>query len=501
MDLSRASADSAVGGSGATVAAHAHACNAPAIEPSSSAAGQFRGVEEELRNLRRAVSIRDELTRVALDGYGFGRLALVLAQSIGNPVLIENRFFRLLGYATPSGQGPRDDRPVSTGALLRDVRGHALGLQLQHDRRPIVVPARPGRGAAPPRLVAPVVIADDVVGYVSILGRDRPLEQADSLVAGHVAQTIAIEFARQQAALETEVKLAGSLLDVLLHGGDVSAEMRGARASLLNYDTGASQVLLVVEPDPTTDRRQSVPLRDLLTLVRPWARRIATGSLVTDRAGQIVVLLAGEVIKPRPRPARASERTARPVLSPGSSTHASDVALAELLRQEIASIAPDLVVSIAIAPPVRDARELGRAYDSARRALAVLRLLGETGQVVSTTDPRLAVFFLFDTTKPEKRREFVDLVLGPLIAYDQEHCRSLLVTLQAYLACAGNLETTARMLNVHTSTLKYRLQRIAEVGGLDVRNADDRFNAALALRLRALLGDHACSGGSGAAPR
>jgi DNA-binding PucR family transcriptional regulator len=30
------------------------------------------------------------------------------------------------------------------------------------------------------------------------------------------------------------------------------------------------------------------------------------------------------------------------------------------------------------------------------------------------------------------------------------------------------------------------LRRITEVGGLDLRNADHRFNAALALRLRAL---------------
>jgi purine catabolism regulator len=485
MELSCASVADRSG----AAAAHAHA---PAGEPRlSSVAEQPRCPEAELQDLRRAVSIREELSRLALGGSGFGRVAAVLAQSVGNPVLIENRFFRSLGYAASHGPTTRDDRPVSTGVLLRDVRGQALATRLHDDRQPVVVAPRPGRGIAQARLVAPVVIADDVVGYVSILERDRPLEHADVLVAGHAAQAVAIEFARQQAALEAEVKLTGSLLDTLLHGGDVSAEIRGARGSLLSYDTSASQMLLIAEPDPTTDRHHLVPPRYLVTLVTPWARRVASGSLVTEKAGQVVVLLAGDVMKPRTRPTRVSARTNGQALSPGLLTRGADVELAESLRQEIGSIAPDLAVSIAIAPPVRDVRELGRAYDSARRALAVLRQLGETGGVVSTTDPRLAVFFLFDTTRPEKRQEFVDLVLGPLMAYDQEHCRSLLATLQAYLACAGNLETTARMLNVHTSTLKYRLQRIAEVGGLDVRNADHRFNAALALRLRALAGDHA----------
>ncbi|HUX88072.1 MAG TPA: helix-turn-helix domain-containing protein, partial [Chloroflexota bacterium] len=142
--------------------------------------------------------------------------------------------------------------------------------------------------------------------------------------------------------------------------------------------------------------------------------------------------------------------------------------------------------SIAIAPTVPDWHEVQRGYDVARRALQVLALLGERGQTISTADPRLAVFLLFDSTSPELRQEFVDLVLGPLVAYDQRGGHSLMPTLDAYLAHGGNLETTARTLNVHTSTLKYRLQRIAEVGGLNVRNADHRFNAALALRLRSL---------------
>lgn len=437
------------------------------------------------------MAIGEELTRLALGGTSFGRLASALAQSVGNPVLIENRFFRTLGYAFPSGQPTRDERPLSTGAFLREVDAPAFGSRLHADRQPLEIPARPDRGIAQARLVAPVVVSDDVLGYVSILERDRPLEPADSLIARQAAQTIGIEFARQQAALETELKLKGNLLDVLLQGTDASADSRGARAALLNYDCSAPQTLLLVEPDPPTDGRPTTPLRDLSTLVASWARRVATGSLVAEKAGQIVVLLAGNVTKPRTRSKRATGVTRDQPRSLHATADAAQAGLTDALRHEIASFAPELTASIAIAPTVRDARDLGCAYESARRALAILRLLGETGRVIATNDPRLAVFFLFDSTKPEMRREFVDLVLGPLIAYDQQHRRPLVATLQAYLACAGNLETTARALSVHTSTLKYRLQRIAEVGGLDVRNADHRFNAALALRLRALDGDPA----------
>ncbi len=452
---------------------------------------RLRRLDAEHRELRRALAIAEDLTRLALGGTSFGRLASALAQSVGNPVLIENRFFRTLGYAFPSGQPTRDERPLSTGAFLHEVGAAGIGPRLQTERQPLVLPVRPERGIAQARLVAPVVVSDDVLGYVSILERDRPLEPADSLIARQAAQTIGIEFARQQAALETELKLKGNLLDVLLQGTDASADSRGARASLLNYDCSAPQTLLLVQPEPPTDGRPTISLRELSPLIASWARRVATGSLVAEKAGQIVVLLAGDVTKPRTRSKRATGRQGGRPRSIHATTDAAPAALTEALRHEIASFAPELTASIAIAPAVRDARDLRCAYESARRTLAILRLLGESDQVISTNDPRLAVFFLFDSTKPEMRREFVDLVLGPLIAYDQHRHRPLVETLQTYLACAGNLETTARALNVHTSTLKYRLQRIAEVGGLDVRNADHRFNAALALRLRALDGDPA----------
>jgi DNA-binding PucR family transcriptional regulator len=42
-------------------------------------------------------------------------------------------------------------------------------------------------------------------------------------------------------------------------------------------------------------------------------------------------------------------------------------------------------------------------------------------------------------------------------------------------------------LRIHVSTLRYRLDRVAAVAGIDLENPDSRFTAELALRLRKLL--------------
>ena len=467
----------------------------------ANALDELRALKEDHEHLQRVLSVHSKLAHLALDGASFSRLALALAELVGNPVLIESRFFKSLAYAWPTGLPPREERPVSLRTLRKDSAAQASWSRLQNERDAVRMPAPRDRSAAWPRAVSPIVISDDVVGYVSVLERDRPLESVDLRLIREASLAIGTAFVRHQAEIDAELRFKGDALDVVLHAADASSETRATRAALLSYDSNAPQTLILVAP-VCSDADRPALLRGLASVVPSWARRVAPGSLVAEREGEVVVLLSGEITRPRSR-SRASQGTgpSRNALSPGPDADLNP-ALADLttwLRRDVAVYFPDLILSIAIAPPVRDSRELGDVYASARRTLAMLDLLGQRGRSISTSDPRLVVFLLFDSTKPDTRQEFVDLVLGPLIAYDRRGHRVLVETLETYLDRGGNLETTARALNVHTSTLKYRLQRIADVSGIDVHNADHRFNAALALRLRAL--DEGRASGTGGMPQ
>jgi DNA-binding PucR family transcriptional regulator len=88
---------------------------------------------------------------------------------------------------------------------------------------------------------------------------------------------------------------------------------------------------------------------------------------------------------------------------------------------------------------------------------------------------------------------FVHKWLGPLAAYDERKHTELVKTLTQYLQHGGGYEATSRALSVHRSTLKYRLQRIRELTGLDLSDPEIHFNLQLATRahltLLALNGD------------
>jgi purine catabolism regulator len=83
--------------------------------------------------------------------------------------------------------------------------------------------------------------------------------------------------------------------------------------------------------------------------------------------------------------------------------------------------------------------------------------------------------------------EFYKQTLAKLVEYDANHNTQLVSTLEAFFAHHGNASQTAESLYLHRNSLLYRLERIREISGLNLDDADDRFSLQLALKLRPLL--------------
>jgi purine catabolism regulator len=75
-------------------------------------------------------------------------------------------------------------------------------------------------------------------------------------------------------------------------------------------------------------------------------------------------------------------------------------------------------------------------------------------------------------------------LVEPLVAYDQERGRDLIRTLKVYLAAGANASEAADRLFLHRNSLLYRLARIGELTGLDLK--DPRARLALQLGLLSL---------------
>ena len=101
--------------------------------------------------------------------------------------------------------------------------------------------------------------------------------------------------------------------------------------------------------------------------------------------------------------------------------------------------------------------------------------------------PRSIVTGLLAGVSDDRLVEFVNRHLGALVEHDRARGGNLIPTLKAYLE-AGEQQAAARRLRVHPNTLRYRLDRIREISGVDLEDPETRLNLAVALRVQALLG-------------
>ncbi len=82
-----------------------------------------------------------------------------------------------------------------------------------------------------------------------------------------------------------------------------------------------------------------------------------------------------------------------------------------------------------------------------------------------------------------------DRVLGPILAYDEAHGTELMRSLSVFLEENRSWQRSAELLHVHKQTLVYRMHRVEELTGLDLRSTADVVQLWLALRALEFSGE------------
>ena len=97
---------------------------------------------------------------------------------------------------------------------------------------------------------------------------------------------------------------------------------------------------------------------------------------------------------------------------------------------------------------------------------------------------------------PAELQRFYAETVEPLVVYDEQYATDLVQTVEAFLDADGNVAGTAAKLFTHRHTIRYRLERVRELSGLDVGSTDGREKLSLGLKAMRVLGIAAPAGPS-----
>jgi sugar diacid utilization regulator len=298
-------------------------------------------------------------------------------------------------------------------------------------------------------------------------------------VLAELAEACALERAREEVRTETESRLRGDLIEELLAGEAVSRESLVRRARHLGADLSNGAVALIGKlQDPHTEGRVITDPR----LVRRFLQQARAAmdihwprALVDWNEGRLLALL--------PPPAAPAEDGAREEIEAQAST------LARRLLGATKETVPGLALTLALSRYTPEPERLGVAMEEARLALSIGERLGRIGDVVTFEETgTYKLLFQIFADRPEELASFYESTLAPLVRYDEQYQTDLVATLSTYLGNDCNLAATASTLYTHRHTVRYRLDRIAELSGLDIAKTDDREKLSLGLKAMRLLG-------------
>lgn len=435
-------------------------------------------IDRQREVLQRTLAMHDDLTQMVLNDDGLAAIIAALGRLLASPVAVEDRYGNLIGCYPPTECADLDGgscRTIVGNATRQSVRDElvvrAMLARLDQDRRPVRFPPLPESGFEQPRVVAPVVVGREILGYVYVLERDRCLDELDFVAVERASTAIALEIMKEKAAAQAQYKVRGHLVAELLCGNYGSEELLLNRATYLGIDLRVPRAVLVVDVDDWSEFTsggqpegtiQTLKAR-VLDVVERACRRAAPAAVVAARSDGIVILATAAGTK---EPDRRAEL----------------VKLGDDLRAEVRNWLPELSASVGIGGVCTTLAGYARSYEQARHALDAVKSSRQRDRTVSFD--QLGLYgVLFAAQNRDNLIRLVDDALGGLMEYDRRRGAELVRTLDQFFLQNCHLELTAVALQVHLCTVRYRLRRIEEISGVDLRSVETRFNMQLALRV------------------
>jgi DNA-binding PucR family transcriptional regulator len=275
----------------------------------------------------------------------------------------------------------------------------------------------------------------------------------------------------------------------------LALELERSRAPQWESDRLAGDFVNAVLSREVTDRG------DLLARANELGARLEDGAGVvigraTPRAAQSgewrerVLTIAGRALLAASRGALVARREADGAEVAAIVPCADYEALARAasgLEKELSSTLGGFTVTVGHSRWTSDPVDLYRAGKEAQLAANVGEAEGpELLAFEATGAYRLLLPALSED--PAELERFYEETVAPLVAYDEQYETDLLATVEAFLDSDGNVTPTAERLFTHRHTVRYRLERVRDLCGLDIFSTEGREKLGLGLKAMRVLG-------------
>ena len=407
-----------------------------------------KAISESLVNRHYALwqesaQIHKRLTKLMLQGGDLNDLVRTLTELLDCSVCIEDTSFYIVAAAEIGVVDEARRSSVQQGRTSTEMAQQLLKVgvykKLLQQMEPIHLEPLPDLGMNQERVIAPIVIDREVYGYLWIIINDRPLTDLNRLTIEHGMTAAALIMLKEKAAREAQNVLSGDFFERLLQSSG-NRQTLARQAGQLDYRLDhPHQVLLIYGVPNNAGNFQ--PFHDA---IKTWLRQRNQRALMLWREDYLALVIESD-----------------------STLKGKQLAMA--LLQDTHHPAWRLLIGVGRTyTPLSDSRStIRQSYEEAQETVQASLKLGRFEGVVAFDE--LGLLHWLYHLSPEQRADNAYLQqIVRLAAHDAKYQTELVRTLEAYLEHGYSLVDTAKALHVHRNTLIKRLERIEQLGQLEL---------------------------------
>ncbi|MGF2143551.1 PucR family transcriptional regulator [Vagococcus fluvialis] len=297
-------------------------------------------------------------------------------------------------------------------------------------------------------LVHSIEASKRIFGYLILLQPESTNKNL-MMVVEEASLLLATAFYKNYAVAEKERNFQDSFVRDLLQGTEISQMDALHTAKLYGWELEFPQILLVLKVYSSNASLVRATYEELIT--QSTIQKLISRKLFTSPNKIMLTFLDDSLV----------------IFVNSAFIDDSKKKMKEIGQFILEILSPEYDVGIGISSPILDTKNIPQAYGEAQTSLRIGRKL-ETNSFISHIEDNLIYSVLREIKNQDILEKFVDSILGEVIQHDKEHNSQLLETLYVLIQTGFNLKEAAVKLFIHYNTLRYRVNRLKDLG-IDIR--------------------------------
>lgn len=385
----------------------------------------------------------NKIAYAQVDGCGIQGLGRILMQKIKKPVMIIDKFRKVISWHSPYEQNISMEEKITLPSMVKDSEEIPVSAMIV------------SKGKKYNFLVWPIH-KEKIIGYLLILHRE--ISDFEKNFVNVTCRAVMIEMSKKQELYDSIQEYKDDFIrDILFNNYDgLDTALRSGK--LWGWDFSMPYIVMVLEM-----KMDKPSIDNIRPIFEEKIKSLCSGSIIGKVGSTLVVLY----------PVKKNihidwKETVR---------NFYDKASGQLL---------DFPFYIGVGKLYSTPNMLYRSYQQAKVALELRELSRLEGAAFFD---ELGTVRLFYNQSRQDLEEFVDEILGPIIQYDKEKDAKLLFTLWEYFRVNTNMAVATKNLYIHVNTLRYRLKKAEELLEKSFDNIETKFNVYGALKVAVMLGN------------